>query len=247
VLAYPGLMRRTLLVSVTLILGALSALLPAQAPRSWTVKDAPAEYQAAAARAMGAFDAVQAALSARLMEEMKAGGPTRAIVVCRDEAIPLTTKIAVEQSGMALGRTSHLVRNPSNAPRDWMRPFVQKAAGRRAADVQPVVVDLGNRVGVLRPIGTAGACTTCHGAKESQPEALQRLLAELYPSDKAVGFSEGDLRGFFWAEVNREFLVGTRGAQEEPAAQAQTQPQPARTMRPVTTGRLYAVSSMKPY
>jgi hypothetical protein len=196
-------MRRTLLVSVTLVLGVLSALLPAQAPRSWTVKDAPAEYQDAAARAMKAFDAVQATLSARLMEEMKAGGPTRAIVVCRDEAIPLTTKIAVEQSGMALGRTSHLVRNQANAPREWMRPFVQKAAGRKAADIQPVVVDLGNRVGVLRPIGTAGACTTCHGAKESQPEALQRLLAEYYPRDRAIGFADGDLRGFFWAEVNR--------------------------------------------
>ena len=202
-MAYPVRMRRTLFVFTLLVAAGLSAILLGQAPRSWTVKDAPAEYQEAAARAMKAFDEVQSTLSARLMEEMKAGGPTRAIVVCRDEAIPLTTKVAVGQSGMALGRTSHLVRNPANAPREWMRPFVQKAAGRKAADVQPVVVDLGARVGVLRPIGTAGACTTCHGAKESQPEALKRLLAESYPQDKATGFAEGDLRGFFWAEVNR--------------------------------------------
>ncbi len=40
--------------------------------------------------------------------------------------------------------------------------------------------------------------------------------------------------------------AGPARAQEEPAAQAQTQPQPARTMRPVISGRLYAVSSMKP-
>jgi hypothetical protein len=196
-------MQRTPIVFASLMLVGFAALPLAQAPRSWAVKDAPAEYQDAAARAMKAFDAVQSTLSARLMEEMKAGGPTRAIVVCRDEALPLTKKVAGEQGGMALGRTSHLVRNPANAPRDWVRPFTEKAAGRKAADLQAVVVDLGSRVGVLRPIGTISACTSCHGAKEKQPEALQRLLAEHYPRDQAIGFTEGDLRGFFWAELRR--------------------------------------------
>ena len=174
----------------------------AQTPTSWNVKDAPADARAAAAGAMKAFDAVQAALSARLMEEMKAGGPARAVTVCRDEAQALTKKVASE-SGMALGRTSDRLRNPLNAPPDWARPFVQNAAGQKAAGIDPVVVDLGDRVGVLRPIGTIGACTTCHGAKDKQPEALQRLLAQHYPQDKAVGFTEGDLRGYFWAEAKR--------------------------------------------
>ena len=174
----------------------------AQTPTSWSVQDAPPDVRAAAASAMKAFDAVQATLSARLMEEMKAGGPPRAVTVCRDEAQALTKKIASE-SGMALGRTSDRLRNPLNAPPDWARPFVRKAAGQKAAGIDAVVVDLGNRVGVLRPIGTISACTTCHGAKDKQPEALQRLLAQHYPQDKAVGFAEGDLRGYFWAEVKR--------------------------------------------
>ena len=202
-LPYPLPMHRTSIVFVSLMLAGFMALPVAQVPRSWPVKDAPAEYRDAAARAMIAFDAVQSTLMARLLEQMKAGGPTRAVVVCRDEAIPLTEKVAREQGGIALGRTSHLVRNPANAPRDWMKPFVEKAAGRKAVDIQPVVVDLGSRVGVLRPIGTNAACTTCHGAQEKQSEALQRLLAEQYPRDKAIGFAEGDLRGFFWAELSR--------------------------------------------
>jgi hypothetical protein len=32
------------------------------------------------------------------------------------------------------------------------------------------------------------------------PSVLQ-ALAERYPADRAVGYAEGDLRGFFWAEV----------------------------------------------
>ena len=196
-------MQRTSIVIALVTLVVPAALLSAQTPRSWALKDAPAEYQDAAARAMQAFDAVQSALSLRLIEEMKAGGPTCAVTVCRDEAIPLTQKAAGEQRIVALGRTSHLIRNPANAPRDWVKPFVEKAAGRKAGDVQAVVVNLGSRVGVLRPIGVATACTTCHGAREKQPESLRRALAEAYPNDKAVGFEEGDLRGFFWAEVRR--------------------------------------------
>jgi len=186
-----------------LVLGLAGGVGTAQAPRSWSVKDAPAEFREAAAKAMQAFDAVQAALSARLMEEMKAGGPTRAVVVCRDEAQALTKKVA-SGSELALGRTSHRVRNPLNAAPEWARAVVAAGAGRKAAAVEPAVVDLGGgRVGVLRPIGTIGACTTCHGERDRQPEALRRLLGQHYPRDQAVGFAEGDLRGYFWGEVKR--------------------------------------------
>jgi hypothetical protein len=192
---------RTLAAAAILAAGVVTATW-AQAPRSWSVKDAPADARAAAARAMTAFDAVQATLSGRLMEEMKAGGPSRAVTVCRDEAQALTKKVASE-SEMALGRTSDRLRNPLNAAPGWARPFVERSAGRKSAAIEPVVVDLGDRIGVLRPIGTAGACTTCHGVADKQPEALRSLLARHYPQDKAVGFAEGDLRGFFWAEVTR--------------------------------------------
>jgi hypothetical protein len=196
-------MQRTLAVLASLMFVGVAVLPAVQAPRSWTVTDAPSDYQDAAARAMRAFDALQATLSARLIEEMKAGGPTRAVTVCRDEALPLTREIAEQQGGITLGRTSHLVRNPANAPRDWVTPFVERAAGHKAAEFQPVVVDLGSRIGVLRPIGTVAVCTTCHGEKQKQPEALRRLLAGHYPRDAATGFVEGDLRGFFWAELAR--------------------------------------------
>jgi hypothetical protein len=188
------------LVMLSIVIG--SGSVAQHAPRSWSVEDAPADVQPAVQRAMKAFDAVQLALSSRLLEEMKAGGPTRAVIVCRDEAQALTRQ-AASGSGVMLGRTSHRLRNPVNAPPAWARPFLDRAAGRRAESVEAVVVDLGDRVGVLRPIGTVGACTTCHGPRDRQPEPLQRLLAESYPKDQALGFAEGDLRGFFWAEVKR--------------------------------------------
>jgi hypothetical protein len=82
-----------------------------------------------------------------------------------------------------------------------VKPLLEQAAGRKVGDVQPMVVDLGDRVGVVRPIGVAAACTTCHGTAAKRPAALAAVLATQYPDDRAVGFEEGDFRGFFWAEV----------------------------------------------
>jgi hypothetical protein len=51
----------------------------AQAPRSYSIDAAPAEYKQAIGRAMRAFDSLQSTLSARLLSEMKAGVPAQAV------------------------------------------------------------------------------------------------------------------------------------------------------------------------
>jgi hypothetical protein len=56
-------------------------------------------------------------------------------------------------------------------------------------------------VGVLRPIGTVSLCTTCHGSTSELSADVRERLRALYPQDEAVGFREGDLRGWLWAEV----------------------------------------------
>jgi hypothetical protein len=41
----------------------------------------------------------------------------------------------------------------------------------------------------------------CHGPREMIADEVQTALSAHYPEDRAVGFSEGDLRGWFWIEV----------------------------------------------
>jgi hypothetical protein len=154
------------------------------------------------ARADAAMKALQGALLSRLREEMARGGPPAAITVCRDEAQAITARIAKEQ-GVALGRTSDRLRSSANAPPAWARETVATSAGKRAAEVQQLTFDLGDRVGVLRPIATADTCTSCHGAPSSIEPQVRDVLATAYPGDKATGFAPGDLRGWMWAEVPR--------------------------------------------
>ena len=158
------------------------------------------ETALAVARATAAMDSLQVALLSRLRAELERGGPTAAVSVCRDSAAVITARIARTQE-VAIGRTSHRLRNPANAPHDWARPTVEKAAGVKAAAESLRVFDLGDRVGVLRPIGTAPLCMSCHGSAETVRAAIGPVLATAYPEDAAVGFAPGDLRGFMWAEV----------------------------------------------
>ena len=172
---------------------ALAAALHAGAPPQTPF---PAEM----ARVEQAMNDLQRALLTKLTGAMASGGPAAAVEVCRTDARTISESVATAQ-GLELGRTSHRLRNPANAPRAWARPTVDAAAGAKAAAEGLKVFDLGDRVGVLRPIGTAEACTKCHGAPDEVKKNLGGALAAAYPQDRATGFAPGDLRGWMWAEV----------------------------------------------
>jgi hypothetical protein len=111
---------------------------------------------------------------------------------------------AAEVPGVTVGRTSARLRNPENAPPAWARGYVAKTDHRKAADVPPTAFDLGDRVGVLRPIEIRRRCLGCHDARERLAPSTRSWLARAYPQDRALGYALGDLRGFWWAEAPKE-------------------------------------------
>ena len=154
-------------------------------------------------RADQAMVALQSRLLEALTNELDRSGPVGAIQVCRDAAQDITAETSTTV-GVQVGRTSHRLRNPTNAPPDWARDIVESAAGTAADAASQHVLDLGDRVCVLRPIGTLGMCTACHGDESNMEPELKELIADAYPDDKATGFEVGDLRGWMWAEVPRD-------------------------------------------
>lgn len=198
-------MRVALLITSMVLAG---TSLPAQVNETARVRGlapdkAPAALRPAIGRAEQAMNALQSALLARLSEQMKAGGPASAVAVCRDEAQTIGARVAQEQ-GVALGRTSHRLRSPKNAPPAWAQPLVLEAAGTKAAAHGVRAYDLGDRVGVVRPIGFVETCGACHGAPDRIPDAVRAIVASAYPADAATGFAPGDLRGWMWAEVPKQ-------------------------------------------
>jgi hypothetical protein len=167
---------------------------------SYTLDAVPDSLQPYVDQADRASQALQAGLLERLTTELGRGGPAAAVQVCRDEAQAITARVSSTE-GVALGRTSHRLRNSGNSPRPWVRPYLDAAAGKKAEEVPARVVDLEDRVGLLRPIGVLGMCIPCHGSAEEISSEVNTILESAYPEDQAVGFAIGDFRGFLWAEV----------------------------------------------
>ena len=167
---------------------------------SWPIGEAPAELRAVVPRADLIVVSMQDSVLRELTGALSRGGPGSAVSFCHLDATYLSQRIGKE-SGIAAGRTSDRLRNPTNAPRPWAAPLVKANAGRQANGVDGFVVDLGNRVGVLRPIAQRPVCAACHGPVDKLNPQVLRVLADRYPADRAVGFREGEIRGWFWVEM----------------------------------------------
>ena len=82
---------------------------------------APSADPQAAARAAAALAPFKQQLQAALQKGM-VQGPEQALLACRAEAPRIAAAHGTPQ--LRMGRTSHRLRNPGNAPKAWMQPLL---------------------------------------------------------------------------------------------------------------------------
>ncbi|MEE4216894.1 MAG: DUF3365 domain-containing protein [Xanthomonadales bacterium] len=163
---------------------------------------APADGPTEREKAMAATAGFGTALKAELVGAMQSGGPLAAIEVCNTRAPDIAAAVSLEQ-GVEVSRLSLKNRNPDNAANEWqanvLKTFEERVEeGEDAGSLtwqETVEVDGQEEYRFMKAIPTGGVCLACHG-KNIDP-AVTEKLAELYPEDKATGFSEGELRGAF--------------------------------------------------
>lgn len=134
-----------------------------------------------------------------LMGTLQNADPSEAIHVCREKAPEIAARLSVD--GVRMGRTSHKIRNPANAPEPWVEPLLA-AYLEEPTNTKPraVVIDEAT-FGYVEPIYVMSFCLSCHGPS-IEPE-LQATIQSLYPEDQATGFRANDLRGLFWVTLPR--------------------------------------------
>lgn len=188
---------------LVLACGAPTPEAPQPAAEPVAVAD-PVADAAALDRAGAAAGKLGMTLKGRLTEAMGAGGPTAAVTVCADEAQGIAAKVAGE-TGVKVGRSSTRLRNPADAPPGWVEAWLKEMGDRPAAEATPVarvdVVDGIRTARVIKPIAVEAPCVACHGPKDQLAPEITASLATRYPTDAAVGYAAGDLRGALWAEV----------------------------------------------
>lgn len=177
------------------------------------IKHSLALLLAAAASHAGAQDAwvaearqvassVPPKLLAVLTAEIERSGPAGAITTCRDEA-PKLARAASQESGWAVRRVSLRERNPKAVPDDWERAALEDFDRRAAAGEKPATLERAEVVQqqgravmrYMRALPVIELCTGCHGTADRISPAVKERLAELYPQDKATGYSLGQIRG----------------------------------------------------
>jgi hypothetical protein len=183
----------TLLASVLLCACASSPQPPATSPE-------PAATDLEQARAIA--QKVPANLLAVLTDELARGGAEGAIEACRVKA-PEMARAASEQTGWNVRRASLRNRNPKGVPDDWERAALERFDARVAAGDNPaslesyqIVTEGGKRyLRYAKALPTQGLCLQCHGAPEVLGDPVNAKLKALYPLDRAVGYSVGQVRG----------------------------------------------------
>ena len=144
-------------------------------------------------------------LKGELMGAVKAGGPAHAIGVCSEKAPEIANGLA-EKSGWRVARTSLKLRQPGNQADAWEASVLRKFDQMRAEGADPatmaaakIVERDGKKVfRFMKAIPTAKLCLNCHG--QSLDPKVDAALNELYPDDKARGYTEGQIRGAFTLE-----------------------------------------------
>jgi hypothetical protein len=197
--------RQRRIVRAGLIAGILmgAGALPAQQPPpAYAAAEAPAPLLPMVRHADLIIVTLQGALLSELRHQLDDVGPASALEACHLAMFP--ARRAARYEGVAVGRTSTRLRNPANTSPVWAAPLIERYANTPRARVDGFVVDLGDRVGVLRPIRQQRICASCHGPEETLRADVRARLAARYPADRAVGFHEGDIRGWFWVEVPRD-------------------------------------------
>ena len=147
-------------------------------------------------------------LSARLAAAIEKDGVNGAIPVCKEAAMSITDSLS-KAVGLDVRRTSHKVRNIANAPDGIDKLMADYFTNFIDADKQwkPVLLPMKTRKEYrgYYPIIMNGQCSSCHGVVEKDiPNDAYELILQQYPSDQAVNFFPGSLRGMWVVTFNED-------------------------------------------
>lgn len=189
-------------LSAFVVLCFFSCSNPSQSYENLTEAEKMASYQELGEEIVGA---TFAQLSSSLMKALEQSGVIGAVQYCSEAAYPLTDSMA-ELYNVQIKRVSNKNRNPNNAPDSLENAIIKHFEN---ADIQGSANDtllrLDNGEWIFaKPIVLQPLCTKCHGiVGKDIPEMDYKKIRELYPEDKAIGFSTGDLRGFWFVRFKQ--------------------------------------------
>jgi len=141
----------------------------------------------------------KAQLGKNLMGTMKEKGVIEALQFCNIKAIPLTDSMATVHQAI-IKRVSDKTGNTNNKANEIELKNIEhfKSVLAKNEEIIPIVETNNDSVNFYYPIVTNAMCLQCHGnpEKDLNPDLLASIN-KLYPNDKALGYSENQVRGIW--------------------------------------------------
>lgn len=141
----------------------------------------------------------KAVLGKNLMGTIQKKGTLEALAFCNEKAYPLTDSMSVIHNA-SIKRVSDKPRNQNNLANNKELTYINSFKNdiKNNIEPKPIVDLLDDKVHVYYPITTNTMCLQCHG-KPNQDINRPTLnsLANLYPKDKAIGYSINQVRGIW--------------------------------------------------
>jgi hypothetical protein len=136
-----------------------------------------------------------------LTHKIEKDGVVKAIPFCHENVKPIAKEAAGERvAKFEFGRTSHKVRNQMNRPPVWAESYLKEFQGKLKSDITKnflLIEHEGKRI-YLEPLYVEAKCLLCHGEKVSAQ--VSEKIKSLYPQHQAIGFKQGEFRGFIWVK-----------------------------------------------
>ena len=154
----------------------------------------------------------QAALGGRLKQAISEGGPAYAVEFCHLSAANILDSLSTTYNDLEVRRTTLKPRNPLNSPTELEQGLLlQYQQGlQQQSEIAPHVVEIDdNQLLYSKPILLNNPlCLNCHGDVQNQiSNETYQVIQQHYPTDQAINFKLGELRGMWSIKFNREEIT----------------------------------------
>lgn len=132
-------------------------------------------------------------------------GSDGAVEFCNTKAIAITDSMSVVLAAK-IKRVSDKPRNANNQANAAELAYINnwKEAKTKGEEHPPQLSELDGKMVGYYPIVTNQMCLQCHGTPEKEVNTKTlSTIKKLYPTDKATGYAEGEIRGIFVVEMKK--------------------------------------------
>lgn len=154
----------------------------------------------------------KAELGKNLLNAISSKGAAYAVSFCSEKALALTEEMS-KQYNVRLKRVSDRPRNQSNLANDEELTVIKnfKTQLEKKEKLTPAFRETETEFIGYFPIETNQMCMQCHGKKDTDiHSSVYENILKNYPEDKAVGYSENQIRGIWTVMIQKKNNEGYR-------------------------------------